>query len=303
MKRTLYLALFLAVVAGLAGGLLTLVDSVTRDKITEAEISKELVYLEVIFPGGTFTKETEKLEGAAGLLDLYTVEGKGTVYKVEETGFGGTIVYLVGFDTDQKIVGTSVISHTETPGFGDVIETDTFSSANSGKKATDQLYISSGATVSSKAVNRGILAAASHLSGGELVAEPEQPTLGDKVSLSDEKLSKYPATIESTEEDGDNVVYRVKAEGYGLVASEYPSPDYKENLFVITINKETRSIVSIELEEFGDTKNIGDVIDNPLYFELFVGVNSLDAEVDTYSNATITSYSLFSAINAVLADQ
>ena len=38
MKRALYLALFLAVVAGLAGGMLSLVNDLTKDKIAEAAL-------------------------------------------------------------------------------------------------------------------------------------------------------------------------------------------------------------------------------------------------------------------------
>ena len=119
--------------------------------------------------------------------------------------------------------------------------------------------------------------------------------------LSDEKVDGYAAEIISKEADGDNTVYTVSVEGYGLNNAEYPNPNYKENVFEITKDA-NNAIVSIKMIEFGDTQGFGDNVNNSKYFALFAGIDSTDAEVDTFSNATYTSYSLFSAIKAVLED-
>ena len=302
MKRALYLALFLALTAALAGGILSLVNDLTKDQIAAAQIEKELVNLEKIFPGGEFVQETDQITDTDGLADLFKVEGQGYVYKIVESGYGGEITYLVGFNEEGIIQGFTVINHTETPGFGDVIETDAYANLLIGKSGAEPLDVYSGATVSSNAINRGIVIAVSHLSGGEVVIEKPEPTLGDKVLINDEKMDRYAAVIDNKVEDGENTVYTVSVEGYGLNDAEYPNPDYKENVFEITVNSETKQIVNITMQEFGDTKGFGDNVDNPKYFELFIGVDSLNQEVDTVSNATITSYSLISAVKTVLED-
>lgn len=302
MKRALYLALFLAVVAGLAGGMLSLVNDLTKDKIAEAALSKELVYLEEIFPGANFTQDTAAVAETGDVLDLFIAEGKGKVYKVKSNGYGGEIVFLVGFDTEDKIAGLAVVSHSETPGFGDVIETDTYRNLNVGKKGSEVLDTSSGATVSSNAVNKGIVAAAQHLSGGNLEVEEPEVEISGTTTLTDENIDRYAAEIINKESADGSTVYEVKVEGYGLNDSEYPNPDYKENIFLITLADDTKEITHIEMTQFGDTTGFGDTINNSKYFEKFIGVKSVDDEVDTVSNATKTSYSLFSAIKAVLED-
>ncbi|NLC54665.1 MAG: FMN-binding protein [Erysipelothrix sp.] len=303
MKRALYLALFLALTAGLAGGILSLVNDLTKETIATAQIEKERVNLVKIFPDGEFVQKTEEVAEIDGLTDLFEVSGQGYVYKIVSRGYGGEIVYLVGFDENATIKGIAIINHSETPGFGDVIETDGYANLLIGKSATEQLDVSSGATVSSVAINSGIKIAAEHLSGGEIVIEKPEPTLGKKVLISDEKVLKYKATLVSKEGVGvDNMLYTVSAEGYGLKDAEYPSPDYKENVFEIEVDPLTKEIVSITMKEFGDTKGFGDNVDNPKYFELFTGVSSTDTEVDTISEATITSYSLISAVKLVLED-
>lgn len=302
MKRALYLALFLALTAALAGGVLSLVNDLTEDTIAAAQLEKERENLVKIYPSGEFIQKTEEVSEIAGLLDLFEVEGQGYVYKIVSNGYGGEITYLVGLDSEANITGLAVINHSETPGFGDVIEKDVYTNILVGKSATGALDTYSGATVSSNAINKGIVIAAEHLTGGEIIVEKPAPTLGDKVLISDEKIEKYTATIDSKEEAEGLIVYTVSAEGYGLLDSEYPNPDYKENVFEIKVDAETKEIVSISMVEFGDTVNFGDSVDNPKFFELFTGVSSVEQEVDTVSNATKTSYSLISAIKVVLED-
>lgn len=302
MKRALYLALFLALTAALAGGVLSLVNDLTEDTIAAAQLEKERENLVKIYPNGEFIQKTEEVIDIDGLEDLFEVKGQGYVYKIVSNGYGGEITYLVGLDNDANITGFAVINHSETAGFGDVIEKDSYADMLVGKSATAALDTMSGATVSGKAVNSGILIAAEHLSGGEIVVEKPAPTLGSKITISDEKIEKYTATIDSKEEADGLTVYTVSAEGYGLLDSEYPNPDYKENVFEIKVDVESKEIVSITMVEFGDTVNFGDSVDNPKYFELFTGVSSVDEEVDTVTNATKTSYSLISAIKVVLED-
>lgn len=124
--------------------------------------------------------------------------------------------------------------------------------------------------------------------------------LGTPVLLTEEKAEKYNAEILEAKAEGDNTVYTVQAQGYGLKDSEYPSPDYKENIFEVVVGKDGK-IVSAKMTQFGDTKGYGDLVDDELYFEKFVGKDLLNdsEEYDTVSSATRTSYSFIKALRAI----
>ena len=80
MKRALYLALFLALTAALAGGVLSLVNDLTEDTIAAAQLEKERENLVKIYPNGEFIQKTEEVIDIAGLEDLFEVKGEGYVY-------------------------------------------------------------------------------------------------------------------------------------------------------------------------------------------------------------------------------
>ena len=132
-----------------------------------------------------------------------------------------------------------------------------------------------------------------------VVAEPVLE-LGQKEAITEEVVERYAAQVTDTTSVDGNTVYTVEAEGYGLVDSEYPNPAYKENIFEVTVDSSNK-IVLIEMTQFGDTKGFGDLIDDDLFFETFIGkdLSNTSEEYDTMSNATLSSHSLLSALNAV----
>ncbi|NLC54664.1 MAG: RnfABCDGE type electron transport complex subunit D [Erysipelothrix sp.] len=125
--------------------------------------------------------------------------------------------------------------------------------------------------------------------------------LGVKTTIVAEEVTRYETEITNQSVDGANTVFIVAAEGYGLKDSEYPNPAYTENIFEITVETASSKIVSISMTQFGDTKGFGDIINDDLYFDKFIGkdLSNDSEEYDTVSNATKTSYSLISALNAV----
>ncbi len=129
-----------------------------------------------------------------------------------------------------------------------------------------------------------------------------EPTLelGATTVMANEKVEKYAANVISSDKKDGNTIFTVAAEGYGLKDSEYPNPAYKENIFEVTVDSSNK-VVLITMTQFGDTKGFGDLVDDDLYFERFIGKDLLNSgeEYDTMSNATLTSYSLISALNAV----
>lgn len=131
-------------------------------------------------------------------------------------------------------------------------------------------------------------------------AELPKLDLGEPVALTQEGVDRYKVdSIEMTEEGG-NKVFTVSVQGYGLRDAEFPSPDYKENIFVVTVDSSNK-IVAAEMSQFGDTAGIGDVVDDDLYFETFIGKDlSNDSEsYDVVSEATKTSYSFLRALQAI----
>lgn len=90
-------------------------------------------------------------------------------------GYGGPITLMVGVAPDGTVIDTAVVEHKETPGLGTEIENPAWKKQFAGKSVGSALTINkdvdsiSGATVSSKAMLRGVkgaLAAHAELTGG-----------------------------------------------------------------------------------------------------------------------------------------
>ena len=164
MKRALYLAFFLAVVSALAGGALALTNELTYDKISGNKIAADLASLETIYPGAEFTA-IEGVEDATGLIkNVYQAGDAGYVYKLSVNGFAGagSIEFMIGFSTDGKIDGYTVISCGDTKGIGDKVTGQDFANTIVGKDVGATIDTISGSTVSSTAVVGGINAATAH---------------------------------------------------------------------------------------------------------------------------------------------
>lgn len=88
----------------------------------------------------------------------------GAAVKISPRGYGGPVVVAVGFDLEGNIVGVKVLDASkETAGIGNKVMTDEiFLGQFAGKKVSDPLEVKkdvdaiSGATISSKAVVRGV---------------------------------------------------------------------------------------------------------------------------------------------------
>ena len=118
----------LLVIAAVSGGLLGLVYGVTKDAIAEVDQKKNEAAIQAVLPlEGEITYKADTLtydyEGATLTFPCnlaYDADGnfQGAAVKTSEGGFGGKIDMMVGFLADGTIKGTSVLSHSETPGLG-----------------------------------------------------------------------------------------------------------------------------------------------------------------------------------------
>ncbi len=154
MREILRLSITLAVIAILSASLLTGMESITEPIIRERRHEEFLKTLQDFFPE-VDDYETEEIEG-----DQYNIiydsddEIIGIMAATETTGYGGTINYYLAVNREGEIIGIRIISHSETPGIGDVITADGFQEQFIGKsyedpiEAGEDVDIVSGATES-----------------------------------------------------------------------------------------------------------------------------------------------------------
>ena len=159
------------------------VNAVTAGPIAEQNAQKIKDSLENVMPGAesehidvpegtTVTTETKNATSVT-ILSAYkmTKDGADAVYCVEvgPTGFGGAVDTMVGIDSDGKVTGISVISaSSETPGLGARSTEPEFQAQFAGQVGTEvavakdggSIDALTGATITSRAVSEGVVAAA-----------------------------------------------------------------------------------------------------------------------------------------------
>ena len=110
-RLTITLLLITAVVAAA----LAAVNSVTAPKIQAINEQKTQTAIEAVLPGGgeeiAFTDDT-------GLVSTVYKGQSGYAVEVTPSGFNGTVTMMVGVDNAGKVLGISVVNHTETAGLG-----------------------------------------------------------------------------------------------------------------------------------------------------------------------------------------
>ena len=185
-KYILKLAGILTVISAIVAALLGLVNAVTWERIAEIQYQKQQQSLQSVFPGASFEEVaiTDELvaiagqDGAeSGLKAVFAASTGGYAIEVLPTGFSGAIDVIVGVDAEGAVVGISVVSNAETAGIGTEVckdkpnkagvgvlsqfngrtaGTDNMFTVNSGSNKVDAI---AGATVTTKAITRGVNAA------------------------------------------------------------------------------------------------------------------------------------------------
>lgn len=159
------------------------VNAVTTGPIAEQNAQKIKDSLENVMPGAeseqidvpegtTVTTETKNATSVT-ILSAYkmTKDGADAGYCVEvgPTGFGGAVDTMVGIDSDGKVTGISVISaSSETPGLGARSTEPEFQAQFADQVGTEvavakdggSIDALTGATITSRAVSEGVVAAA-----------------------------------------------------------------------------------------------------------------------------------------------
>lgn len=147
VNRSLQGVLVTAALMALAGAILAGVQRLTEERVqanveaSQREVVRELAGVAAAVP-----------EDSLALCEKGLVLRRGTA-----RGYGGEVEYIVAFDAEGQIAGVRVLSHTETPGFADILEP--FSEWLAGFRGRgDEVHAVTGATITSRAVIDGVFA-------------------------------------------------------------------------------------------------------------------------------------------------
>ena len=170
------IALVLFLITAVVAGALAAVNSITKPIIEAQNAEKVQKAIETVLPGG-FDEQLSSFDNQDGLVSKVYKGANGYALEVLPSGFDNTITMMVGVDTEGKVLGISVVSHTETAGLGAVAAESTskgeaFRSQFVGKSGSvavtkdgGELDAITGATITSRAVCAGVNAALACVAG------------------------------------------------------------------------------------------------------------------------------------------
>lgn len=144
--------------------LLALVNLITAPTIEKRAAEKKADAMAEVMPDCEFTLVDPLPEGVEGVLELQEATSGGAVkgycVQVETNGFGGALELMVGIDADGVVTGVSILSHSETLNTDKHGELIARYAGSSGEVALTKdggsIEAISGATVTSRAVTRGV---------------------------------------------------------------------------------------------------------------------------------------------------
>ena len=166
------LLLITAVVAAALAG----VNAITAPVIEELNAAATQEAISAVLPGG-FDTEVADYADATGLVSKVYQGANGYAVEVGPSGFDNTITMMVGVDNEGKVLGISIVSHTETAGLGAVADADTpkgiafrdqFVGASGSVSVTKDggtMDAITGATITSRAICVGVNAALDVVAG------------------------------------------------------------------------------------------------------------------------------------------
>ena len=170
VKYVVRLAGILLLITAIVALALAFVNKVTAPIIAQLNEQKTQQAIAAVLPGG-YDEEITGYADATGLVSKVYKGANGYALEVKPSGFDNTITMMVGVDFDGKILGISVVSHTETAGLGAVAAASTsageaFRNQFVGQSGSVQVSKDggtmdaiTGATITSRAICVGINAA------------------------------------------------------------------------------------------------------------------------------------------------
>lgn len=148
----------LTVICIVASALLGLTYNVTKDQIAAVQkAASDAAMIEVLPGAATFSEyDAAQIGNDAILLAAKEESGLGYVFKVQDKGFGGAYVIMVGIAPDGTVTGAKLLDNAETPGLGSKTGEADFTSRFTGvdEAGLPEVQTITGATISSSAFKR-----------------------------------------------------------------------------------------------------------------------------------------------------
>ena len=161
------ITLTLLLIATIVAAALALVNNITAPIIAQVNAQKTQQAIELVLPGGYDTEVTDYADETGLVSKVYKGEN-GYAVEVAPGGFDSTITMMVGVDPEGKVLGISIISHTESAGLGAVAAAsnsagqafrDQFVGLSGSVAVGDNIDAITNATITSRAVCDGVNAA------------------------------------------------------------------------------------------------------------------------------------------------
>ena len=155
---------------------LACVNAITKPIIDQLNAAKTQEAISAVLPGG-FDAEITDYADATGIVSKVYQGANGYAVEVGPGGFDNTITMMVGIDNEGKVLGISVVNHTETAGLGAVAAAGTPAGiafrdqfeGQSGSVAVTKdggaMDAITGATITSRAICVGVNAALDCVAG------------------------------------------------------------------------------------------------------------------------------------------
>lgn len=171
------ITLTLLLIAAVVAAALALINGVTAPIIAQVNAEKTQQAIELVLPGG-YDQELNDFIDETGLVSKVYKGANGYAAEVTPVGFDNTIAMMVGVDFEGKILGISIISHSESAGLGAIAAAsnsagqsfrDQFVGLSGSVSVGDNIDAITNATITSRAVCDGVnaaLACTAALEGG-----------------------------------------------------------------------------------------------------------------------------------------
>lgn len=151
-KEIIKLGLILFIISAISAGLLSVANNFTEKIIEQAKLEEEMKALAAIIPGTTQIEDADeailsKIKESNKKFKNYSIckddSGNQLGYAIKtlstKKGYSDDIEVLVGISMEGKLVGISIIEHSETNGIGSQVEGEDYQKQFIGKSTENEL--------------------------------------------------------------------------------------------------------------------------------------------------------------------
>ena len=307
MKLRIPAWLRLAIICVAVGGMLGVVNSITKGPIAQRALEAANASRYACFPGADAFEEIALPEGST-VDGCYTAMQNGSqigyVTQVTVTGFGGPVEIHVGMDLEGTITGISVggAKFSETPGLGAKAKepafTDQFAGLTIPTQVGNNVDAITGATITSGAVCSGVNKAGYFVR--DLINPPAEDNRPEDLQFGG-VLPGATTKEQQTAPEGIDELYTSDA---GVVV--YVTGKGRNGPMQVQVGIGHSGQVAgvyIDPAKHSETEGLGDMVEESYFWGQFIGQSgsfTIGDNVDAVSGATISSQTVVDCVNKAL---